>query len=189
MSCHFIWMDITWDVISYGWMSHELLFHMDGYYMSCYFIWMDITWVVISYGWILHEMLFHMDGYHMSCYFIWMDITWVVISYGWILRQNITPYNHSEIAIDSRTSQEACILDKCSTFSLLYLSRTDWNQCRESNSWYWSSSFRIYATPRNRIRNKYTITIIAKRCRLIVVGLIITLNIISVIQWQSVGHK
>lgn len=31
--------------------------------------------------------------------------------------------------------------------SFLYLSLTDWNQCKESNSRYWSSSFRMYATP------------------------------------------
>ena len=41
------------------------------------------------------------------------------------------------------------------TFSLAYLSRTDWNQCSESNSWYWSSSFRMYATPtKARVKNK-----------------------------------
>lgn len=31
--------------------------------------------------------------------------------------------------------------------SFLYLSLTAWNQCKESNSRYWSSSFRMYATP------------------------------------------
>ena len=33
------------------------------------------------------------------------------------------------------------------TISFLYLLRTDWNQCRESKAWYWSTSFRMYATP------------------------------------------
>ena len=29
------------------------------------------------------------------------------------------------------------------TFSFLYLKLTEWNQCRESNSLYWSSNFRM----------------------------------------------
>ena len=33
------------------------------------------------------------------------------------------------------------------TRSLLSFLPTDWNQCKESNSWYWSSSLRMYATP------------------------------------------
>lgn len=33
------------------------------------------------------------------------------------------------------------------TRSLLSFLTTDWNQCKESNSWYWSSSLRMYATP------------------------------------------
>lgn len=42
------------------------------------------------------------------------------------------------------------------TFSLAYLSCTDWNQWRESNSWYWSSNFKMYATPAREVYINFT---------------------------------
>jgi len=52
------------------------------------------------------------------------------------------------------------------TFSLAYLSCTDWNQWRESNSWYWSSNFKMYATPERKVYINHLVRQNVRQCLL-----------------------
>ena len=91
----------------------------------------------------------HLNSTGKEDYFYKIAANWVILSADWRSYWNNASAN-------SRAWRVGLIPKQCYklflvTFSLAYLSCTDWNQWRESNSWYWSSNFKMYATPARKV--------------------------------------